>query len=89
MKTTQENIKKVKASMRNIARLLNNYALAEDYQPKTRNGRDYDNCTKTMQVNYDDIMRNLNDIVLVTNTLGCSCNRLDIKEMVTLHKISF
>jgi hypothetical protein len=86
MKTTKNNAKEIKANMKNIAKLLNTFCEIEDYQLKTRNARDYDLAGKTMQVTYDGIIHNLNQMISTLNTLGCSCGRLDIKDYMLLKK---
>ena len=92
MTTTTNNIKEVRAMLRSISKELGYYAESEDFQiKKARNAKDYDNAGKTMQVCFDNIMRDMNEIIHKMNVLGVSCGRMDVRDYMVIktERISF
>lgn len=84
MKTTMNNVKEIRAMMRNISKELGYYAKAEDFKFESRNVRDYDNAGKTMQITFDNIMRDMNEIISKLNNLGVNCDRIDIRDWMRI-----
>ena len=85
MKCTKEDVKEVRAMLRSISKELGYYEEAEDFMcKKARNIRDYDNASKSMQVSFDNIMRDMNEIIHKLNVLGVSCNRIDFHDWMVI-----
>lgn len=90
MKTiNSERIKNLKANMRRVNELLNNYQAMEEAQAKSRNVVVYDAAGEQMKYDYNMIIEEMNKMLREVDILGCDCGALDIKDFNRIEKRTF
>lgn len=90
MKTiNSERIKNLKANMRRVNELLNNYQAMEEAQDKSRNVNTYEAAGNQMKYAYNMIIAEMNKMLNDVDCLGCSCGALDIKDYNRIEKHTF
>lgn len=90
MKTTSsQRIKDLKANMRSINELLNNYQAMEEAQLKSRNVTTYDAAGEQMKYDYNMIIAEMNKMLNEIDILGMSCGALNISDYNRIEKRTF
>lgn len=90
MKTiNSERIKNLKANIRRVNELLNNYKAMEEAQAKTRNVTTYDAAIEQMKYSYNMIIEEMNKMLNDVDILGCDCGALDIKNYNKIEKHTY
>ena len=87
MKTiNSERIKNLKANIRRVSELLNNYQAMEEAQAKSRNVTTYDAAGEQMKYAYSMIIEEMNNMLNDVDVLGCNCGALNVQEYNRIEK---
>ena len=85
MKTySTDNSKAIRANMRAISEMLNRYEAAHKAQDNVRTCVEYDGCQDVMRESYREIIRQMKAMLNTINMMGCSCEALEIEDVLTI-----
>ena len=90
MKTINSaRIKNLKASMRRVNELLNNYQAMEEAQANSRNVTTYDAAGEQMKYAYNMIIEEMNKMLNDVDILGTDCGALHILDYNRIEKHTY